>query len=136
MERCKFCQIADKEVKDNLIWENERFMLLLDNHPARNGHCMLIPKEHIVHVYDMNHELTCEMFELVKRFIKPLLDYTNARKIGYLVKGFSVPHAHLHLIPLYDEERRMDGIFEEGDKIDLTLITLGIRIKFEDYGLL
>ena len=107
-EKCRFCDIAAKKVEDYIIWENDNLLALLDIRPAKQGHCMLIPKKHIDYLFELDHELYSELFMAVKKLSEPLKKATNAKRIGIIVFGFEVPHAHVHLIPLSGSNELID----------------------------
>ncbi|MEK6958564.1 MAG: HIT domain-containing protein, partial [archaeon] len=62
---------------------------------------MIIPKHHVDYFYDLPGDEYQEIFELAKKLERPLRNATGAKKIGLVVEGFAVPHAHLHLVPLH-----------------------------------
>src|SRR3989344_1352372 len=108
MTNCKFCDIAQHKTEDWVIWENEKFMALLDVNPAKQGHCLLIPKEHNEYLFSMNEKLYTEFLKTAKRLSEPLRKATNAKKIGLIVVGFDVPHTHIHLVPLHKSGELFD----------------------------
>jgi len=108
MTNCTFCDIIAGKKKDYKIWEDDKFIALLDIEPFRLGHCMLIPKKHIDYFFDLDDALYSEIFLAAKKLEGPLKKATNAKRIGIAVVSFSVPHAHLHLIPLHKENELFD----------------------------
>ena len=120
MSDCRFCDIIKGDIEDYKVWENKNFIALLDISPANPGHFMLIPKQHISDVFDLDSELYNELFSLAKRFRKPLQNITNAKRVGIAVVGFAVPHAHLHLVPLHKSNELFDPkSFKKADIEDL-----------------
>lgn len=100
-ENCIFCKIIKGEIPSDKIWENERFLAFLDINPLQKGHFMIIPKRHVDYFFDMPADEYKEIFEIAKKLQSPLKKATNAKKIGMIVEGIEVAHAHLHLIPLH-----------------------------------
>ena len=47
---CIFCDIANKKLETNIVYEDETVMVFLDNDPINEGHVLLIPKEHYLDV--------------------------------------------------------------------------------------
>src|SRR3989338_6058603 len=105
---CRFCEIAQHKVSDYVIWEDGKFMALLDINPANPGHCMLIPKEHVDYFFDLPDSLYLELFKTAKRISEPLRKAMNAKRVGIAVSGFDVHHAHLHLVPLHGSNELFD----------------------------
>jgi histidine triad (HIT) family protein len=100
MEDCIFCRIVDGEEPAHKVWESEQVLAFLSIHPCNPGHICLIPKTHIDYIFDLKEPLYSEIFQVAKQLSEPLEQATNARRIGIAVEGFSVPHVHVHLVPL------------------------------------
>ena len=43
---CIFCDVANKKLETNIVYEDEMVMVFLDSDPINEGHILLIPKEH------------------------------------------------------------------------------------------
>ena len=102
MDTCIFCQIIDGVEPAHGIWESEEFLAFLSIHPCNPGHACLIPKAHVDYVFDLQEPLYSRIFQVAKQLSEPLKSATAAKRIGIAVEGFSVPHVHLHLVPLYN----------------------------------
>jgi histidine triad (HIT) family protein len=100
MADCVFCKIIKREIPAQIVWENDGFLSMLDVRPAQPGHLLIIPKEHIDNVFDMPDELYGKLFAIAKVLSKPLQKAMGSVRVGMVVEGFGVPHAHLHLIPI------------------------------------
>lgn len=116
---CRFCDIITG-ADDYVVWQDELFLALLDTHPAKRGQLMIIPKKHVDYFFDMDEELCMELFKRARLLEEPLRKATNAQRIGLAVVGFSVPHAHLHLIPLHGPNELFDpSLFSEAEPEEL-----------------
>jgi histidine triad (HIT) family protein len=102
METCIFCQIIEGIEPAHKIWESDDFLAFLSLHPCNPGHTCLIPKTHVDYVFDLDEPLYSRIFQLAKQLSGPLKKATEAKRIGIAIEGFSVPHVHLHLVPLYN----------------------------------
>ena len=102
MQDCVFCQIVQGKLPTHKIWEDERFLAILDINPNTPGHTLLLPKIHEPYVFDLEPELYSSLFELAKKLSKPMLEMTQAKRIGLVIQGFTVPHVHVHLVPMND----------------------------------
>ena len=100
MPDCIFCKIVSKEIPASTVWENERFLTILDVQPINPGHLLIIPKQHVDVIYDLPADLYQEVFEIAKQLSVPLQKAMQPKRIGMSVEGFGVPHAHVHLIPI------------------------------------
>ncbi|HKR67009.1 MAG TPA: HIT family protein [Thermoanaerobaculia bacterium] len=102
MDTCVFCRIIEGVEPAHRVWESEDFLAFLTIRPCNPGHTLLIPKAHVDDVFDLQEPLYSRVFQVAKQLSKPLKSATDARRIGIAVEGFTVPHVHLHLVPLYE----------------------------------
>jgi histidine triad (HIT) family protein len=100
MADCIFCKIINKEIPAYVVWEDDQFLAMLDIRPVNPGHLLIIPKQHIETIFDIPQPLYNELFETVKALSTPLQKAMDSIKVGVVVEGFGVPHAHVHLIPI------------------------------------
>ena len=100
MDNCVFCKIRDGEIPAFIVWEDDDFLAFLDSHPFNSGHTLLITKKHVDDIFDLDDELYSALFMAMKQITKPLKKATNAIRIGVAIEGLSVPHAHIHLVPI------------------------------------
>jgi len=118
MENCIFCQIVGGSEPAHKIWESDDFLAFLSIHPCNPGHACLIPKLHVDYVFDLEEPLYSAIFQAARRLSGPIKRATNALRVGLAVEGFSVPHVHLHLVPLHnaaelDPHRHIEQTREE-----------------------
>ncbi len=98
---CIFCQFAANKGKFFKVWEDKNFLAFLDYRPINPGHTLLIPKRHFEYLFEMDKKLYTKILERARSLSNPLKVATNALRIGVIVEGFGVAHAHIHLIPLH-----------------------------------
>ncbi len=98
---CIFCAIATHEIHARIVWEDDRFAAFLDVKPVNPGHILIIPKDHVEVVFDLDDARYAAIFEAAKTLAPPILRATDAQRIGIQVEGFGVAHAHVHLVPLH-----------------------------------
>ena len=104
MTDCLFCKIINGEIPGDIVYENDSVLAFNDINPIAPVHILIIPKEHIATINDLEEKHTQTMGEL----------FLAAKKIAS-EKGFSesgyrtvfncnkdaqqtVFHIHLHLI--------------------------------------
>jgi histidine triad (HIT) family protein len=102
MQACVFCQIINGLKPAHRIWECEDFLAFLTIRPCNPGHTLLIPKTHVDYVFDVEEPLYSGIFRAAKQLSGPIQRATAAKRVGVAIEGFSVPHVHLHLVPLYN----------------------------------
>ena len=97
---CIFCKITDGTIPSKKIWEDDQFLAFLDINPITSGHTLLIPKKHIDNIFDLDAATYSGLFDTAKKISNTITKAMHAKRMGMMVEGFLVPHAHLHLIPL------------------------------------
>ncbi len=104
MEDSIFTKIIKREIKSEIIFENEKIMAIKDINPQAPIHFLIFPKEQIETIND----LTSDNSELISQIILTATEL--ARKYNVAEKGYrlvmncnddggqTVPHIHCHLI--------------------------------------
>lgn len=102
MEGCVFCKIVLGEIPSYKVWEDQNHLSFLDINPIKEGHTLVIPKAHHAYLFDIEgRELsnlmraTKKVADILKKAFSP-----KSGKIGAIVYGLDVDHAHIHLIPI------------------------------------
>ena len=95
-----FTKIIQREIPAHIVAENDRFIAFLDIHPLVMGHTLVIPKQEIDYIYDLEDEDLQELHVFAKRVAKAMEEICDCERIGMSVIGLEVPHAHIHLIPI------------------------------------
>jgi len=94
-----FSKIVAGEIPCYKIYEDEKFLAFLDINPLAKGHCLVIPKKEIDYFFDIEDEILKEMMLVAKKIAKAQKNSIECIKVGVIVIGDEVPHAHIHLIP-------------------------------------
>lgn len=106
MENCSLC---DRNLSIQVILENEQCMFLQQEQEVLIGSGIIIPKRHCETVYDLNRIEWDATYDLLLQ-VKAYLDncyHPSGYNIGWnvgSVGGQEIFHAHLHVIPRYEEE--------------------------------
>lgn len=101
---CIFCKLIRGEFPVYTVYEDDNILALLDIQPVRPGHTLVIPKIHIDHFTDVPEDIAAEMMVVAQKLGRKMMDVLDPKplRIGYMVMGFDVPHAHLHVVPMYE----------------------------------
>jgi len=100
MDDCIFCKIASGQIPSSKIWEDEDHFAFLDINPINPGHALVIPKKHIDNVFSIEDEAYSKLFLAAKRLSGPIQDAVGSKRVGVIIEGFLVHHAHIHLVPI------------------------------------
>ncbi len=95
-----FTKIVDGEIPSYKIAESEDFYAFLDINPLARGHALVIPKQEVDYIFDLDDKLYKELFAFAKKVGQAIETVIDCKRIGIIVFGLDVPHAHIHLIPI------------------------------------
>ncbi len=98
-----FTKIVEGQIPSYKIYEDEKFYAFLDINPMAKGHSLLIPKKEVDYLFDIDDSTLSEMTLLAKKIAKALEQAISCNRVGMMVIGLEVPHAHIHLIPIQKE---------------------------------
>jgi histidine triad (HIT) family protein len=73
----------------------------LDIHPIHPGHTLVVPKQVVEEFHMLEEPAYQHVMGVVKQIAHTLKVTLQPPRVGLLVKGFEVAHAHIHVIPLY-----------------------------------
>lgn len=101
---CIFCKIINNEIPSNRLFENDRFIAILDAFPANLGHALIIPKKHYCNIFDITDEDLQEAYKIAKYITIALkdtlkIDDFNLVQNNGSIAGQTVFHFHIHVIP-------------------------------------
>lgn len=96
-----FSKIIKGEIPCYKIAENDKFFAFLDINPMVEGHTLVIPKRETDYFFDIEDAELGDMMLFAKQVSKQLKKaFPFCQRVGVMVAGFDVPHAHIHLIPM------------------------------------
>jgi histidine triad (HIT) family protein len=95
-----FTKVINGEIKAFKIAENDRFLAFLDVFPLAKGHTLIVPKQEIDYIFDIEDTMLADMTVFAKKVGLAIEKAIPCRRIGVAIIGLEVPHAHIHLIPL------------------------------------
>ena len=95
-----FSKIINGDIPSYTIEETDKFIAFLDINPLAKGHTLVVPKEEVDYIFDLENELLSELFLFSKKIAKKIKNAIPCDRVGVSVIGLEVPHAHVHLIPI------------------------------------
>ncbi len=98
-----FTRIVNGEIPAYKVAEDEHFLAFLDISPLTRGHTLVIPKKEVDYLFEMDDELYTGLHLFAKKVASALKKAVPCVRIGSLVLGLDVPHAHIHLVPMQSE---------------------------------
>lgn len=98
-----FTKIVNGEIPAYKVAEDENYFAFLDIFPVAKGHTLVIPKKEVDYIFDLDNESYAGLQMFAKKVAKGLKKAIPCEKVGVLVLGLEVPHAHIHLVPMQNE---------------------------------
>jgi histidine triad (HIT) family protein len=104
MDDCVFCNIVNRTIESEILFENERLIVIKDILPKAPVHLLIIPKKHIlsiVHTEAEDEPLVGEMIIVAKQMAQKFGIGETGYKLVFNVGrdgGQVIPHLHLHLM--------------------------------------
>ncbi|HSG68074.1 MAG TPA: HIT family protein [Bacteroidales bacterium] len=95
-----FTKIIRGEIPSYKVAEDERFFAFLDIRPLARGHTLVVPKNEIDYIFDIEDELLGEMMKFSKKVALAIEKVVPCKRMGITVLGLEVAHAHIHLVPI------------------------------------
>lgn len=95
-----FTKIINREIPAKIVAENDDYLAFLDINPLMEGHCLVIPKQEVDYIFDLEDEVLTGLHLFAKKVAAAIKKTVPCERVGVTVMGLEVPHAHVHLIPI------------------------------------
>jgi histidine triad (HIT) family protein len=108
---CVFCKIINGEIPSYKVYEDDIVVAFLDINPFSTGHTLIVPKVHTLDLETIDDETLNHIMMVARKIAKDItrkLDapgYTLIQNNGFVEE---VKHFHLHVIPKYKKDKKMD----------------------------
>ncbi len=104
MEDSIFTKIIKGEIPCYKVYEDDTVFAMLDIDPLSDGHVLVFPKKQVDLLWDLDQDIYNHLMDVAKIIAEKIQNKLNPLRVGMVVEGFGVPHAHIHLVPLYDKD--------------------------------
>lgn len=94
-----FTMIINGDIPGTFVHRDDRCVAFMSINPMTPGHTLVVPIEEIDHWIDASPELSTHLFEVSRRIAKAQKCAFGCEKVGLMIAGYEVPHAHIHLVP-------------------------------------
>jgi histidine triad (HIT) family protein len=111
-----FTKIIEGEIACHKVAETDDHIAFLDISPIAEGHTLIVPKKEIDYFFDLPDELMQKTMDFSQTIAKAIDAALHPLRTGVIIQGLEVPHAHVHLIPLYKNEQ----VMALGNKMDVS----------------
>ncbi len=133
MQDSVFTKIIKGEVPCYRIYEDEHVFAFLDIYPMMPGHTLLIPKQQIDHLWDASDQLYHHLWDVVLRIQNNMKLVLGVPRVGVTVEGFTVPHAHIHIVPITQpsDMKKKQDMSREPDHVALASMAQKLRLSVQ-----
>jgi histidine triad (HIT) family protein len=108
-----FTRIIDGEIPGRFVWRDDRCVAFLTIEPMRPGHTLVVPIAEVDHWIDLDPDLAAHVFGVAQTIGRAVQEAFSPARVGLLIAGMEVPHAHIHVVPI---DRESDLHFENADR--------------------
>ena len=133
---CVFCEIVAGRAPASVIHEDDVLVAFMGIQPTAPGECLVIPKAHVDHFTDLPDEVAAHIVVAAQRIGRAMRAVFEPERVGYLVHGYGVPHAHFILVPQHGPHHLTSDRFarvEDGRVVfDLGRIPLAGRATLDE----
>ncbi len=128
---CVFCDIVHNDIPTNKIYEDDNVIAILDANPVSLGHTLIITKRHYENILVTDEKTNKSITKAIQLIGNSILR-TYGKGINVVSNinecaGQSVMHAHIHLIPVDENDNKLKVEYNSIGKIDSNKITEDIK---------
>ena len=119
MNDCLFCKIVKGDIPSYKIYEDDYTVAFLDINPDALGHTLVIPKKHFNNYKDIDLETIKHINQTGKIVFNKIKTKLNPDGIKLVQNNGiiqDVLHYHMHIIPVYKEDRENKKDFNKIQK--------------------
>ncbi|MGI8754720.1 MAG: HIT family protein [Acidimicrobiales bacterium] len=98
-----FTRIIDGEIPGRFVWRDGRCVAFLTIAPLRPGHAMVVPIAEVDHWLDLEPDLAAHLMTVAQVIGRAQMVAFSPERVGLIIAGLEVPHAHLHVVPINSE---------------------------------
>lgn len=116
--KCIFCEIASGKISplgSGKIYEDKKYIAWLSPFPNTEGFTVVIPKKHYgSDVLAMPDKDLSQLLLISKKISKKLIAvFKDVGRVGLVMEGTGIDHAHIKLIPMHGTAHMKKGIWKQ-----------------------
>ncbi|MFB6205481.1 MAG: HIT family protein [Haloglomus sp.] len=106
---CPFCAIVGGEAAASVVSETDETLAFADANPATEGHTLVVPKAHAAGLADLDPSVGGRLFEEGMAVAAAARGAFDPDGVNFFLAdgeaaGQEVFHAHLHVVPRYEDD--------------------------------
>lgn len=95
-----FTKIINGDIPSRMLWEDDTCVSFLDVRPLAPGHALVVPRVEIDQWTDLPAGTAAHVMTVAHRVGNAQMSVFSPARIGLMIAGFEVPHAHVHVVPM------------------------------------
>ena len=115
-KKCPFCEIVSGNLRTpGVFWEDTEFMAFLAIDPNTEGFTCVIPKQHFgSDILKMPGDFLIKFIFIAKKVAEVLENYyQDVGRVGLIMEGTGINHAHIKLVPMHGTEYLKTGEWKQ-----------------------
>lgn len=97
-----FTRIITGEIPGTFVHRDDLCVAFLSINPLAHGHTLVVPIDEVDHWVDLPSDLASHLFGVAHLIGRAQQAAFGCERVGMIIAGYEVPHAHIHLIPTHD----------------------------------
>ena len=122
-----FTKIINGDIPCHKVVEDDDFFAFMDIRPITRGHVLVVPKVEVDRLFDLSEALLAKIMLFAKPIADVLEEIIDCERVGVMIAGLEVPHAHLHLIPFNEGSELAFVHASDAEQDDLASIAATLR---------
>lgn len=114
-KKCIFCDIVAKNDPEVIYWQDEKHVAFLSIDPNTPGFSVVVPKSH--HGSDVLKmpDADLQLFIIASKKVAKILEdfYKDVGRVGLIMEGTGIDHAHIKLAPMHGTEHLKNGLWKQ-----------------------
>jgi histidine triad (HIT) family protein len=94
-----FTRIIEGELPATFVHRDEHCAVFMSINPLAPGHSLVVPTREVDHWVDLKSDDAQHLFTVAHQIAQAQRAAFDCEKVGMIIAGYEVPHAHIHLIP-------------------------------------
>ena len=95
-----FSRIIAGELPAHFVWQDDLCVAFLSIGPLRPGHTLVVPRAEVDHWVDLDDDVLAGLMRVARTIARAQQAVYRPTKIGLLIAGLEIPHAHIHVSPI------------------------------------
>ena len=97
-----FTKIIDGELPGRFVYRDDHVAAFLTIEPVAYGHTLIVPVQEVDKWTDLDRDTWAHANDIAQEIGQAVINAFGSERAGYLIAGFEVPHAHIHVFPAND----------------------------------